>query len=199
MSALLRSRPTATPRDDDDSDSGSGGSGGAGSQPTVILDGEQQESLVRALEGEATRSAWWWRGVFGIGAVLVGCYFAHLAARACSRDTATVWSGVIHVEFYKVLAPLHVAALDAATAFAALAAGAAMLLPKGALRWPPQLSSAAAAAAAAAASASASASNVVNNSAKVVRAALFAAAVLAGAGAALGWVQGLRRVGVAAA
>ena len=66
------------------------------SEPTVILDEAQQESLVRELEGQATKAAALWRAVFGGGSGIIGVYFLVLAAAMAlsPKGSTDVWHGV---------------------------------------------------------------------------------------------------------
>lgn len=75
---------------------GSSGKESESSEPTVILDKEQQESLVHELEAEATRAAAVWRAVFGGGSVIIGMYFLALSATVFTSpaESTDIWKGV---------------------------------------------------------------------------------------------------------
>lgn len=84
---------------------GGGGSGSAGSEaspssprskPAAILDKEQQEAMVDALEAEAERAAGLWRALFGGASILLGLYFLALAESVASAppESTDIWTGV---------------------------------------------------------------------------------------------------------
>lgn len=75
---------------------GSSGKEFESSEPTVILDKAQQESLINELEAEATRAAAVWRAVFGGGSVIIGLYFLALSATVFTSPAGSTdfWRGV---------------------------------------------------------------------------------------------------------
>mmetsp|Transcript_6979 Transcript_6979/g.10916 ORF Transcript_6979/g.10916 Transcript_6979/m.10916 type:complete len:218 (-) Transcript_6979:561-1214(-) len=150
----------------------SSGQSKAAASAAVVLDSDHQEAVVCAIETDATAAAAAWRAVFGGGAMVVGTYFLALSVRASlllSGDSTDVWKGVVHREFYDVISPGWLAALDAATAAAALGAGGAALFPSQSTRGK-------------------------GGTRHRVRVAVFVVAACAGALAAAGWASALSDV-----